>query len=369
MNRNPLKSRRTALLTCRIGALGSATMFAVTSVSMLVAASNGGVQAGPPTGPARIEVPSSPTQPAGVPLNSGGSATSFALLVPPAASCSGDGSAGYRSHSYIVPASVDPSTMTFNSSGPVPNGVGANLRQPMYSTAGGSAWTNKTPSAEAALIVDLVPFSFAVYAEAGGATAVPEGTYNVGIACTSNSGATFDRYWNVQIDITHDAADTPAGFTWEVAEAVEPTTTTSTTTTMPAQGTSTTTTTTTPPAGGTTTTTVAGGSTTTTVAGGSTTTVAGGSTTTTRPGGASSTTTTVASGAVVTTTTQPTGGITTTTFRVGSGGVTTTTLPRQLPNGGSSSWTLVAWAVGLLVFGRMAILLGRTPKVLPLDRQ
>jgi len=35
----------------------------------------------------------------------------------------------------------------------------------------------------------------------------------------------------------------------------------------------------------------------------------------------------------------------------------------QLPYTGNSPWSLVVWGAMLLVFGRMAILLGRKPKV------
>jgi hypothetical protein len=36
----------------------------------------------------------------------------------------------------------------------------------------------------------------------------------------------------------------------------------------------------------------------------------------------------------------------------------------QLASTGTSSWQLVIWAVLLVVFGRMAILLGRSPRVI-----
>src|SRR5262245_64190200 len=73
---------------------------------------------------------------AGQPLDEGGSATAFSLLLPTGAACTGDSSnSDYRVQSYFVPASVSPSSLTFDFSGPIPNGLGANIRQPLYQTS------------------------------------------------------------------------------------------------------------------------------------------------------------------------------------------------------------------------------------------
>jgi len=59
----------------------------------------------------------------------GNSSTSFTLRLPSGAACGGDSAHdGYRVQSYIVPSGIDPSTLTFNSSGPVPAGRGATSR-------------------------------------------------------------------------------------------------------------------------------------------------------------------------------------------------------------------------------------------------
>jgi hypothetical protein len=385
-----------------------------------------------PAGAVRVEVPVGPGVPAGQPITSGGSATPFALLPPAGASCPGDSATdGYRFHSYIVPASVDPSTLTWDVSGPVPAGTGAALRQPLFADApgGGAPFVNKTTAAQSGLLVGFptTGFSFTVFGT-DGATIVPPGNYNIGFACTKTPGALPDRFWNLEIVVTASASDTPGGFTW--APVAGATTTTTTTTTA---------TTTTTVAGATTT---VAGATTTTVAGATTTTVAGATTTTVAdgasgivspasptPGGryqvtypncfsgetitfsqpqstpASVTAVCGSSGALTSGTVagirrplQATTGTATGTFTAapmvagtyavtmkgtqsalrtvtfvvvagstsggsGSGGSTSGS-SGVIPSTGSSPTALIVWGALLVIFGRMAILLGRKPKVI-----
>ncbi|HEX2785627.1 MAG TPA: hypothetical protein VHN36_18750 [Ilumatobacteraceae bacterium] len=267
----------------------------------------------------------------GAPLTHGGSATAFVLAPPPSASCSGDSLAGYRAQSYIVPGSVDPNTLAFDSLGPSPSGTGTDLRQPLYDT-NGTAWVSQTVGLADGLIVGLpiTGFDFAVYGSTG-AQLVPPGTYNLGIACTGPTQSHLDKYWNVQFTFSADPNDLPSGITWVVSAATTTTTTTtsSTTTTTAPSGSTTTTTTTTPR--------------TTTTSTTSTT------TTTTTPHASSTTTTAVASLA-------------------GSAGSTSSGSSGSLVNTGSSSSRLVVWAVLLITFGRMAVLLGRPLKVRPRSR-
>ena len=293
------------------------------SGSVSAAAINGGAL--------QILVPSgSPT--AGQPLNSGGSATVFVMGPPVGAACTGDTtSGGYKIQSYMVPSTVNPSTLTFDSNGPLPTATGANYRQPMFSAAGTPVINRNTAVAASAggpgLLTGLPTMSFALFG-ANGPTIVPAGTYNLGFACTLGAaGPTqLDKYWNVQLTFATDNNDAPSKITWAVP-SVQPTTTTTSTTLAP-----------------TTSTTVAGGSTTTS------TTVAG----------ATTTSTTVAGG--TTTTAVGSGGGTPTTVRVGSSG------GGQLAATGSSPLPIILWGVLLLVFGRMAILLGRPLRVLPDSR-
>ena len=279
-------------------------------------------------GALQILVPSgSPT--AGQPLNSGGSATVFAMTPPVGAACSGDTTTdGYKVQSYMVPSTVSPTTLTFDSNGPMPIATGANYRQPMFSSAG-TPVINRNTAVTTGLLTGLPTMSFALFG-ASGPTIVPPGTYNLGFACTLGAAGAnqIDKYWNVQLTFATDNNDSPSKITWAVA-GVQSTTTTSTTTA--------------PTTSTTTTTTVGGGGSSTT-----STTVAGGSTTT-------STSTTVA-GATTTTVVGSGAGVTT-TIRSSGGG-------QQLAATGGSPLPIMLWAVLLLVFGRMAILLGRPLRVL-----
>jgi len=273
--------------------------------------------------------PGSPT--AGQPLNSGGSATVFAMAAPIGAACTGDTtSGGYKIQSYMVPATVEPSTLTFDSSGPIPIATGANYRQPMFSSGGTPVINRNTAVASTAggpgLLTGLPTMSFALFG-ASGPTIVPPGTYNLGFACTLGAAGAnqLDKYWNVRLTFATDDNDAPSKITWVVDQ--QSTTTTTTTSTTVAS---------------TTTTTVGGASTTTTVGSGSTT-----------------TSSTVAG---VTTTVLGSGSATTVRSGSGSGG------GGQLTATGGAPLPLVFWALLLLVFGRMAILLGRPLRVLPDSR-
>lgn len=317
--------RRVARDLARAGTVVSAALFVVslTQATWPNAAVSAAAQN---AGNAQILAPSEVTL--GAPLASGGSATVFALTPPSGASCTGDSTAGgYRVQSYIVPASVDPATLTFGPQGPLPAGTGANLRQPLFSGAG-TPIVNKTTAVASSpggggLLTGMPTISFGVFG-ASGSQVIPAGTYNVGFACTLGlaSATQLDKYWNAQMTFAVDSADKPSGITWTAVVGSAPTTTT---TAAPAV----------------TTTTVASGVTTTTVKSGTATT-----TTTTVAGGA--TTTTVKNSAVATTT--PSGSSS-------SSGLTT-------PATGAAPIPMAIWALLLLVFGRMAILLGRPVRVI-----
>jgi hypothetical protein len=273
--------------------------------------------------------PPGPT--AGQLLTSGGSATVFALNLPNGASCSGDtASGGYVINSYMVPASVDPATLSFDSNGPTPFGTGANLRVPLYSSSGSTPFMNGTTGVAASsggpgLVVGLPSFSFNVFG-ANGHTVVPAGTYNLGVACwnTTANPHVLDKYWNVQMAFVATPSDSPGGITWTAVAVTPPTTTTTTT------------------------------AATTTTTSGSTTSTAGSSTTVAE----SSTTTPVDSSTTVV-------GDTSTTSVGGSGGVDTTVPP--LVTTGASPISPIVWGVLLLVLGRIVILIGRRIRVQPSD--
>lgn len=332
MTSQHLPSRRRRLRNLARFACGVSAVMLVASVSMSIEAPQRAGAAGVPSGAVVILVPPG-TPTAGTPLNAGGSATAFALIPPQGAACSGDSATGqYKVQTYMVPVSVEPSTLTFDSFGPLPAASGANYRQPLYSAVG-TAFVNKTTAVSTGLLTGLPTFSFA-WVGADGTTFLPAGTYNIGYACTKGqaSATQLDRFWNMQLTVAADAQDAPSLLTWAVpAVSATTTTTTSSTTTTVA---------------GATTTTVAGAATTTTVRSGSTTT-------------SSSTTSTVA-GATTTVASN------TTLFGSGagsgSGGGYNGT---YIATAGSSPTPIIVWAILLLVFGRMALLFSRPLRVLP----
>lgn len=310
-------------------ACGVSAVMLAASVSMSIESPQQVGAAGVNAGAVSVVVPpGSPT--AGNLLSMGGSATAFALSPPLGAACSGDSATGgFRVQTYMVPSSVDPGTLTFGIAGPLPSGSGTNYSQPLFTSAG-SSWVNKTTAVTTGQLIGLPVLSFAWVADVGGITYLPAGTYNVGFACTMGgaSATQLDKYWNTQLTIAASAGDVPAGLVWTVTPATTPTTTTTTAAT-----------------------------TTTTVAGATTTTVAGATTTTVRSGATTTTTTT---------STTPAGGSTTTvavnTTLFGSGGGFT---GGTIVSTGSSPTQIIVWAILLLVFGRMALLLGRPLRVLP----
>jgi hypothetical protein len=167
------------------------------------------------------------TAAAGQPLTEGGSATAFGLALPEGAACTGDSASGeYRVQSYMVPASVSPASLTFDAFGPAPQGIGADFRQPLYDTSGRPYVNNQTDIATGGgpgTISQLPAFSFAAFAgsERSGPEIMPPGSYNLGIACTRGVAGPeqLDRYWNIRFDVAADPADRPLGLRWTVAEA------------------------------------------------------------------------------------------------------------------------------------------------------
>ena len=254
--------------------------------------------------------------------NAGDSATSVLVSLPADAACTGDSASdGYNVTSFMVPSSVDLTTLQFDPvAGPIPTGTGASFRQPLYAVGSGSALTGMqtqnagTPGGPGVIIQ---PPAFDFGASAGFTPGqIPAGDYKVGIACILGgpSDTQLDKFWTAIITVTADPGGGPSQITW-FDENNPPTTTTttpgSTTTTEPGS-----TTTTEPPAS--TTTTVDPGTTTTTAPPASTTTTTPGATTTSTAPPASTTTTTPGA----TTTTAPPASTTTT-----AAPTTTTTAP------------------------------------------
>jgi cell division septation protein DedD len=248
--------------------------------------------------------------------SSGTGATNFTINLGGSASCPGDGNAGYRWQTFMIPAAADiDATLTFGSSGPT--AVGSEFRQPLFDISG-SPVVAKLPDIAVAPattggISGIPNFNFEVFSP----TNIPNGAYNIGVACTLGAaGATqLKSYWSQQITITNDPTNQDnAKVDWATSTPVSTTTTTAApTTTTTADPTTTTSTTT------------VGQST---------------PTTTTDP---------LAGDGSTTDTGEPTD-----TLTSSSGG--------GLPMTGSGVWSILFWAVVLLVAGRMMYLVSRSPK-------
>jgi hypothetical protein len=190
---------------------------------------------------------------------SGGSGTAFTINIPGTAKCSGDTATdGYHVYSYVVPSSVNPTTLNFA-------GGAANQGQALIDT-GGTPYDSEATGVASGSVPTLPQFSWAPYVgDFGAGHDLLPGTWNVGIACAKPDGSVDgSNFWNYQFTF---AAGTSAGdFTWIAAAAAPPPTTSTTSTT-----TSSATTTTVPG----TSTTLGGGTTTTSLPTGATTTVFG----------------------------------------------------------------------------------------------
>jgi len=198
----------------------SATMLVL---SMWAALSQSADSAGAATsaGAAELITPSNGTPSGGgALLTTGGSSTLFTVRLPAVANCTGDSANGnYRVQSYMVPSTVDPGGLTFDSSGPKPNGTGADFRQPLYTKVGGSGYTD-AQTADAVTqpgpgqIINIPTFSLDVYSS----TELLPGAYNVGIACTKGPASTtqVDKFWNLQMTVVTDPTDSPTKIKWTV---------------------------------------------------------------------------------------------------------------------------------------------------------
>lgn len=152
-------------------------------------------------------------------LTSGDSATTFTLRVPTGAACPGDSAnESYLVQTYMVPASVDPSTLTFDADGPTPAGVGASFRQPLYDAFGSPAVSMLTapasPSPGPGPIINIPDFKYSVFAPGD----IPAGVYNVGVACTQGppGPSQMKNFYNVQKTFTTNASGGPAQVDWAV---------------------------------------------------------------------------------------------------------------------------------------------------------
>ena len=176
--------------------------------------------------------------------SSGTGATNFTINLGGSASCPGDGNAGYRWQTFMIPAAADiDATLTFGSGGPT--AVPTEFRVPLFDTTG-SPVVSKLPDIAVAPattggISGIPNFNFQVFAPGD----IPDGAYKIGVACTLGvaSATQLKSYWSQQITITNDATNQDnAKVDWIVSTPVQTTTTTAapTTTTTAAPTTTTT---------------------------------------------------------------------------------------------------------------------------------
>ena len=141
---------------------------------------------------------------------SGDQSTVFSMDPPAGASCSGAGTTGYRFHTYMLAANNDPSTLSYNASGP----QGASgFAAPLVSGAG-SAWVNKSPAASPlGLITDTSTLKMTSVAIG---TNIANGVYKIGYICTLSGVIDAGKYWETQITVSNVVKDavTPTNTTF-----------------------------------------------------------------------------------------------------------------------------------------------------------
>ena len=161
--------------------------------------------------------PPAPQTGAGLTPSSGIGSTAFTLSLPNQAACAGDSAgAGWRWQTYMVPATVDPAGLQFDSNGPVPADVGADFRQPLFDVFGTPVVSQSTAIADTAggpgLILSVPQTNFEVFSPGH----IPAGAYNVGIACTLGPPSTtqLDRFWNVKMTFSSNPSGGAAQVSW-----------------------------------------------------------------------------------------------------------------------------------------------------------
>jgi hypothetical protein len=169
-----------------------------------------------PAAMAQETAPAVVTTPQGVPITSGGSTTTWTLTLPVNSHCSGDSATGHF-HIFSYISSADPSTLSFNTGAPVSSDPSAeafsliDVNGNQYGPANTAITSGNIPQTP-----NLNYELFSIDGSGGNANPIPAGTYNVGIACATSTGA-LDQFWNVQEVFTQVSTDVdPNGETWSV---------------------------------------------------------------------------------------------------------------------------------------------------------
>ena len=137
--------------------------------------------------------------------SSGSSAsTSFGVSLNGSSSCPGDGVAGYRWQTFLIDASVDLQTVQFDATGPVPSlpADSSKFSEALFDTSSVKVLA-KTPSVGTGAITGIPTMSFV------GNGAVPDGTYHLGVACTSGSAGTsqLKSLWSTVVTFSNSGAN------------------------------------------------------------------------------------------------------------------------------------------------------------------
>ena len=322
-------ARRVWRDTFRCGVVLSAVMLGVSVASAFSASA--------------LPAGSAPTAGQSIVPVSGDAATEMSLaLAAPNNACPGDTATGnFRWNIYVAAVAVDAGAITWASgTGGGPVDAAGGFVETMFSFGGGARQWNRNTAIGTGQITGTVTLDFL-------ANTIPgNGTYQLGYTCTKvatpGTPAITERFWRSQITVTNWVS--PTQFSWAASESATTTTTTA----------------------GATTTTIAAGATTTTVRSTTTTTTAAPTTTTTTTTIAGATTTTLVGSGGPTTPLAPSGG--------SSGGGSSTGASSGTGSGGGSfipvtgpshTVRIVLWAVLLLAFGRMSVLMARPIRVLP----
>jgi hypothetical protein len=146
-------------------------------------------------------------------LGRGVSDTKWSLRLPDGAACPGDSMHDeWRVQSFIVPAAVDPATLTYESTKPA-----GDLHFALYDYRTHPFVQQLTRANDVAgqpgIIGDIPTLSFAVFPPG----TLPPGNYRIGIACTLARRTA--QYWDAAVVLAADPADQPGQLTWRLPSA------------------------------------------------------------------------------------------------------------------------------------------------------
>lgn len=148
-------------------------------------------------------------------LSGGDGNTVLGFRLPSGASCPGDSEHDqWRVQTFIVPADVDPGTLTYDSVGPVGEGLYALYGIDTNPQVHGLTAPNGGAGLPG-LIVGLRSMSFEVFPPG----TLTDGTYRIGVACTYFRETA--SYWDTQIEITRDPENKPAEISWRAVSSPE----------------------------------------------------------------------------------------------------------------------------------------------------